>query len=133
MRVERMLIRARKDAASIARSSVTVKRAGAPIKNRETGKLEPSWEVIYAGRGRLRFTAGEPREGDQAGQRFSDQSPTLSLPISGTSGIRVDDIVEFNDNPFDPAGTLLKLRVTGVHVQTHSTTRRLPVEVLNFS
>lgn len=133
MRVERMLARARKDAASIARSTVTVKREGAKVRNPETGTLEPSWQIIYAGKGRLRFTAGQPREGDQAGQRFSDQSPTLALPIAGTSGIRVDDVVEFEDNPYDPGGAALRLRVVGVHVQTHSTTRRLPVEVLNFS
>lgn len=133
MSVSGILARGRALAARLSDSEVTVRRAGEPARNPITGKIETTWTQIYQGPGRLRFSNGQPREGDQLGQRFSDQSPTLSLPIEGTGHIRVDDVAEISENPFDPGGESLKLRITGLHVQTHSTARRLPVEVLNFS
>lgn len=131
--IESALPKLREEAESMMRTQVTIRRAGPEVRNPATGKLEQSWLDIYVGKCRLKFTAGQPREGDQAGQRFSDQSPTLSLPMAGTGSIRVDDVATIDHNPFDPEGESLRLRVTGLHVQTHSTARRLPVEVLNFS
>lgn len=130
MRGERMLRRGRAMADSLMQSTCRIRRAGEPVKNRETGQVLPAWTTVYEGPCRVRFPSSQPREVDQAGQRFAEQSPTVWLPVD-VSGVRVDDVGEILANPHAPGDVGLTFRVAGVHAQTHSTSRRLPVEVLS--
>ena len=60
----------------------------------------------------------------------SRSSPPKSGSRVETSGaIRVDDVGEVIANPPDTSIEGTTFRVAGVHDQTHSTSRRLPVEV----
>lgn len=122
----------RRLAASLMQSTCRIRREGEKVRNPETGMLEPSWTSVYEGPCRVRFSVGAPRETDQAGQRFAEQSPTVWVPIHA-DGIRVDDVGEILSNTHAPEDVGLTFRVAGVHAQTHSTSRRLPVEILSFA
>ena len=133
MRATRILRRGRQLGESLMDSTVRIRRQGPEVRNPETGMVEQSWITVYEGEARIRFSLGQPREADQAGQRFSEQSPTVWLPIATSSTVRVDDEGEVTGNPHDVGVVGVRFRVSGTHFQTHSTTRRLPVKVLNFT
>lgn len=132
MRGERMLHRGRGMADSLMQSTCIIRRAGALVRDPETGTMVPSWETIYEGKCRVKFSVGSPRDSDQAGQRFAEQSPTVWLPVHA-SGIRVDDAGELTANPHAPEDVGTTFRIAGIHAQTHSTSRRFPVDTLNFA
>lgn len=120
-------------------STVRIRRATGKSKNPATGRIEPVWAVIYEGPGRVRQSNAQPRNIDAAGQRLAEQSPTVGLPIgddprivSGSSAaVRVDDVGTVLTNPEDPDRVGQQFRIAGTHDQTHSSSRRLPVEVFN--
>ena len=132
MRAARMLQRGRALAEDLMQSSCRIRREGEKVRNPETGMLEPSWTTIYEGPCRSRFPASVPRSADQAGQRVAEQAPTVWVPVHA-AGIRMDDVGEILANPHAPEDVGLTFRVAGVHAQTHSTSRRLPVEVLSYA
>ena len=133
MRGVRMLHRGRAMADSLMQSTCIIRRAsGPPVRDPETGTTGPSLVTIYEGPCRVRFGVGSPREVDQAGQRFAEQSPTVWLPVHA-SGIRVDDAGELTANPHAPEDVGTTFRIAGIHAQTHSTSRRFPVDTLNFA
>lgn len=124
-------------AQSLMESTVRICRQTGENRNSETGRVEPTWTTIYDGPARLRFSGGQPREVDVAGQRLSEQTPTVCLPIGAderitvgsSDAVRVDDEGEVLDNEPDSGIENTTFRIAGVHEQTHSTQRRLPVEV----
>lgn len=131
MRGERMLARGRHVARDLMQTTVIIRRGdGVPVRNPETGEYETGSTVVYEGPARLRFPNAQPREADAAGQRFVEQSPTVSLPIASSADVDVDDVGEVTANPLDPGIVGLRFRIAGVHAQTHSTARRFPVEVV---
>lgn len=132
MRGERMLARGRQAAASLMQTNVVIRRAGEPARDPFTGKVTPTWTTVYEGPCRVRFSSSVPRKADQAGQRFAEQSPTVWLPVH-VSVVEVDDVGEVVANPSSPGDVGTTFRVAGVHAQTHSTSRRLPVEVLSHA
>lgn len=123
----------RRLASGLMNATVLIQRAGEPVRNPNTGHMEPALTTVYEGPARVRFLSADPRATDQAGQRFAEQTPTVWLPIDSTAGVRVDDTGTVTSNPDDPGTAGLQFRVAGVHAQTHSTSRRLPVEVLSFA
>ena len=127
------LLAARRKVEALMQTAVVVRRSGQPVRDPETGTLTPSLTVIYEGVARLRFPVGKPRDVDQAGQAVSEQSPTLWLPVAESEDVLPGDVGEIVANPADPGSVGLRFRITGVHVQTHSTSRRLPVEVLSYA
>lgn len=133
MRAERILRRGRVMAESLMQSTVRIQRkAGEPVRSPATGKMEQAWTLVYEGPCRTRFQSSVPRAADQAGQRFSEQAPTVWVPAH-VSDVRVDDVGEILTNPHAPGDAGLQFRVQGIHAQTHSTSRRLPVEVLSYA
>src|SRR5687768_12112409 len=106
-------------------TTVIIRRAGAPVRDPATGTMVPSLTTIYTGPARVRFPTGQPRDVDQSGQRVAEQSPTVWVPVHA-AGICVDDVGEVTSNPHATEDVGLRFRVAGVHVQTHSTSRRLP-------
>lgn len=121
----------RAQAESMMLSRVVIRRDLGSVWDETSGTNVSEWQDIYEGPARLRFPNTQPQEGDAGGERIVDQAPTLSLPIATSGGVRVDDIATVTENAFDPSMVGLQLRVTGLHTQTHSTARRLPVEVVS--
>lgn len=127
----------RERAESLMDSTVRISRKTSEARNPSNGRVDATWEVVYEGPARLRFTGGQPRDIDVAGQRFAEQSPTVCLPIGdddritvgSSDAVRVDDEGEVLDNEPDSGVENTTFRIAGVHEQTHSTQRRLPVEV----
>lgn len=134
-----ILDRGRTLARTRMRATVMVRREGKKAHNPETGKLEPTWTTIYpAALAELRFSDNQPRTGDQAGQRFSEQTPFVAFPIDGehsdeAAAIRMDDVGEVIADPDNPANVGATFRISGLHLKSLSTARRLPVEVLSFA
>lgn len=124
-------------AQSLMDSTVLIRRQTAQVKNPSTGRLEPLWVEIYEGPARLRAVDARPRSVDSAGRVLAEQEPTVGLPVdaddrivTGTSAdVRVDDVGTVLTNPAAPGAVGTRFRVSGQHEQTHSTSRRLPVEV----
>lgn len=118
-------------------SVVRIRRQTGETRNQATGKITPTWTTVYEGPARVRFTQADPRDTDVVGQRMVEQSPTVGLPIgederivSGSSAaVAVNDIGVILTNPDDPGSVGTEFRIAGRHTQTHSTARRLPVEV----
>lgn len=132
MRGARLLARGRTLAEDLMQTTITIRREGSPVRDPATGTMVPALTTIYTGPARVRFPSGQPRDADQAGQRVAEQSPTVWVPVHA-SGIRIDDVGEVTANPHAPEDVGLTFRVAGVHAQTHSTSRRLPVEVLSYA
>lgn len=126
-----MLQRGRILIESLMQTTVRIRHKTGQTRNQETGQLETTWTTVYEGPGRVRFTRAEPRDIDASGQRFAEQSPTVSLPIATSVAVDIDDEGEILANDLDPAVVGLRFRIAGIHEQTHSTARRFPVEVLS--
>lgn len=134
MRSTRMLSRGRHFAESLMSTWLIIRRkTGDPYRDQTTGKMVTPMTTIYEGPARVRFTNADPHESDQSGQRVAQQSPTVWLPIATSAGVRLDDVGEILANPDDLGIVGVTFRVAGEHAQTHSTSRRLPVEVLSFA
>lgn len=139
MSVHDLLAAARALAGALQQGTVRIRRKTGESKNPATGRIEPVWTDIYEGPGRVRQSNAQPRNVDAAGQRLAEQSPTVGLPIgddprivTGSSAdVRVDDVGTVLTNPEDPERVGQQFRIAGTHDQTHSSSRRLPVEVFN--
>lgn len=125
------LSRARMTAEALMQSTVIIRREGVPVRDPSTGTMTPTLTTVYTGPARLRLASGQPRDVDQAGQRVTEQSPMVWVPVQ-TWGILVDDVGEIIANPHAPGDVGLVFRIAGIHAQTHSTSRRFPVEVLSY-
>lgn len=137
-----VLVDGRAIARSLMRSRVIVRRPGTPARDHSTGKMVPQLTTVYGGTegdiARIRFSSSQPRTVDVEGQRAAEQGPTACFPIDGEDGeaasnIRLDDVIEVVANPDNPLIVGMLLRVAGVHDQTQSTQRRLPVEVVSYA
>lgn len=120
------------------RATVIVRREGPKVPDPETGTMQTSWSVVYPeGPAELRFRDNQPRTGDASGQRFSEQTPFVAMPIDGTqsaeaAAIRMDDVGEVITDPDNPGNVGVKFRISGLHLKSLSTARRLPIEVVSF-
>lgn len=139
--IERVLARGRERAESLMQSRVRVRREGPKTRETATGLETPTWTIVYEGPARLRASNAQPQDVDAAGQQLTERDQELSLPIgyhpdieTGASiHVHVNDVGELLANPHDPAAVGLQFRVRDGHVQTHSTARRLPVEVISHA
>ncbi|MFF7681470.1 DUF6093 family protein [Microbacterium sp. NPDC007973] len=137
-----VLERGRAVAESLMQSTVRIRRRSATkTRNPQTGREEYTWSLIYEGPARLRADGAQPQDQDAAGQQVTDRQMRLWLPIAehpdivaGTSSdVHVDDVGTLTANPWDPKSVGTEFRVRDGHVQTHSTARRLPVEVTSHA
>lgn len=138
---ERALSEGRAVAQSLMDSTVLIRREAGKSKNRSTGRLETQWTEIYEGPARVRGTDAQPRDVDSAGEIVAEQTPEVWLPIGdddrvvtgASADVRVDDIGTILTNPSAPGAVGTRFRVSGQHEQTHSTSRRMPVEVFSHA
>lgn len=113
-------------------SVCVIRRQTGTTTDHGTGVDTPVWSVVYAALPcSFKFANGQPNEVDAAGQQVSTQHPVLSLPVTGSELVRVDDVAEITANSLDGALVGLRVRVDGMHSMTHATARRLPVVVVS--
>lgn len=116
-------------------STCHVQRAeGEPVKG-DDGELHTPLVTIYEGRCRLRSDSTVTSDIDAAGQLLTGQASILSLPVAGSVDVRVGDVVTFvaspdSDDDLDPALIGKRMQVTGIHLDTDATARRLPVRLV---
>lgn len=121
------------------RATVVVRREGEKQRDPVTGKLQPSFTVIYpSALAEVRFSDTQPRTGDSVGQRFAEQTPFVVFPIDGEHAdeaalIRMDDVGAVIADPDNPGNVGVTFRIAGIHVKSLATARRLPVEVVSFA
>lgn len=118
----------RVQAEALMESTCVIIRNGAVTTNASTGVDTPATTSIYSGVCRLRFPDARASEVAAAGQPLVVQAPILSLPVTatGSSSVLPGDIATVTT---PPDSSTIVVRIAGVHVQTHQTARRFPVEV----
>lgn len=104
---------------------------GAPVWDDSTGTYtEGAPTTVYEGACRIRKPAAAPQNADAGEASWAVDQYVLSLPIAGSSDVTDGNDVEILTSANDPATVGLLLTVSGVHVQTHSTARRVPCKVV---
>lgn len=128
---ESQLARARYRTESGMVARCVVRRAtGGWVRNPETKQDEPATAEVYSGPCKVSFASAVERAIDVAGQRLTEQNPTLELPIATSAAVRTDDVAEITENPHDAALIGVRLRVAGLHAETTATSRKFPTEVV---
>lgn len=94
---------------------------------------DPSDDVIYEGRCRIRSLVARVQTADFEGQLLGQQQLILSLPVATSVTVRTGDegtLLEGGDDPLDPDNPV-RFRIQGRAVQTQATARRFPIEMLS--
>lgn len=108
-------------------------RGGGREFNDETGEwTDTPPEVVYDGPGRLRDRSSIGSREDVQGVTTVVSQLVLSLPIASSGALRVDDHLECVASTADASLVGVKVKVTDLHLQTHSTARRFTVEVTSW-
>lgn len=89
--------------------------------------VEAPRTTIYEGRCKLRFSGARTRAARAGDQNFTEQGPTLSLPVRKAVGIRKDDRVEITASTDDEDLVGVVVFVDANRSQTNATSRRIPV------
>lgn len=102
-----------------------------PAVDPETGlENDPVVTTTYSGPCRLRFPYVRPEQALPEGQQLGKERGILSLPVSGSDAVGVNDIVTITGNPLDPDSVGTQLRIMGPFMETYATARRFPAEVV---
>lgn len=105
-------------------------KGGGSVFDDDTGTwTESPSGVVYDGPGRLRDIDADSPRLEVQGETTVTARLRLSLPVATSGGIRVDDVLECMASTQDASLVGVKVRVTDLHLQTHSTARRFSVEV----
>lgn len=128
--VEAALPALRAAAESLMTDTWRCSKGGVRVFDDETGTWTDSpSEVVYDGPGRLRdIDADSPRIETQ-GETTVTARLRLSLPVATSGAVRIDDVLECTGSTQDASLVGTKVRVSDLHLQTHSTARRFSVEV----
>lgn len=105
-------------------------RGSAPVFDDVTGEwTSPPGEVVYDGPGRLRDVDGDAPRTVAQGETTVASSLRLSLPVETSTLVAVDDFLVCTASVEDVSLVGTRVRVTDLHLQTHSTARRFSVVV----
>jgi hypothetical protein len=107
----------------------TVERRGATQTDPLDGRVTVEMDTIYSGPCRFQQAAAPwagPAEVGQAQLRISAME--LQLPVVGSEGIAVDDVVTCVTSVHDADLVGRSFSVAGEHHASHKTTRRLPLQ-----
>lgn len=80
---------------------------------------------VYAGPCRVRMPSAGSGKADAGETAWPQADLVVSLPISGSSAVKVGDIVQITYRPHDAGSATDSYTVVGLHSQTYSTSRRL--------
>ncbi|MFN4000871.1 DUF6093 family protein [Microcella sp.] len=122
----------RRQAESLMESTCTITKVAADEIDPETGLRTQTTTTIYTGKCRLRLPSSWAADVDAAGQMLARQMPEISIPVeaAGSGDVRPDMSVTITANPLDTSVVGVTFRVRGIQFQTHSTARRLQVELM---
>ncbi|WP_336647528.1 DUF6093 family protein [Microbacterium sp. MMO-10] len=84
-------------------------------------------DLVYEGRCKLRFSGARTRRSKAADQAFTEQGPTLSLPVLASLGVHKDDRVDITGSEDDPDLVGVVVFIDADRAQTNATSRRIPV------
>ena len=113
-------------------STCTITKVATGTIDPATGLREQTVTTVYEGKCRLRLPTGTAVDVDAAGQILARQTPEISIPVeaAGSGDVRPDMIATITASPLDTSAVGQQYRVRGIQFQTHSTARRLQVELM---
>jgi len=122
----------RAHAESMMVDTCTVERlTGNGVWNPSTGLYtDDAPTVIYSGPCRVRNMLPNPQQADAGEAAWSSDLVYVHLPVAGSEGVSDGDVVRITSAANDAALVDLELAVTGLHVQTNATARRLPCRLV---
>lgn len=124
------LAMSRREAESEMREKCRITRPGigeGPWNDSTLSYDDPPPVVVYEGKCKLRFGGARARRSEAGDQIFTEQGPTLSLPVRTSTGIEKNDRVEVTASADDPGMVGRIVWVDADRAQTNATSRRLPV------
>lgn len=126
------LARFQKMAEALMDDAWRCERGGGREFNDETGEwTDTPPMVVYDGPGRLRDKSGVGSRDEVQGVTLVESQLILSLPIATSAGLKMGDTLTCTAALDESlVGTVVK--VTDLHLQTHSTARRFSVEVTSW-
>jgi hypothetical protein len=119
----------RRQAEALMVSSCVISRMSGRSLNEQTGEYSDTFTVVYDGRCEFKYSQASFEDVDAASQQLTQQRPVLKVPVEGTAGVMVGDVVELTGHPLDTGMVGLQFRIAGLHSRTYATARRFPVEV----
>ena len=130
--IARALPELRAHAESMMRDTCTVERhTGNGVWNPLTGLYtDDAPTVIYSGPCRVRNMLPNPQQADAGEAAWSSDLVYVHLPVAGSEGVSDGDVVRITSAANDAALVDLELAVTGLHVETNATDRRLPCRLV---
>lgn len=111
-------------AESMMVDTVVVRRQSGTVRDEESMEDVPAFVTVYSGRCRLVMRSTVVSDADSVSELVALQGPRLDVPVSGTAGIKPDDVFTVSSVDGDVSG-----RVAGVFPQSLKTARRLPVVI----
>lgn len=117
--------------ANMTTLGVVRRDTGATTQDPITLEEVPVFETIYTGKCSLRFPDMQPASVSIPGMILVEQDAVLSLPVTSSGGVRVNDLWECTANGMDSSLVGVILRIAGVHHQTNATARRFPVKEIS--
>lgn len=130
--IARALPELRAHAESMMRDTCTVERhTGNGVWNPLTGLYtDDAPTVIYSGPCRVRNMQPNPQAADAGEAEWASDLIYVHLPVAGSEGVKDGDVVRITAAANDAALVDLEVAVTGLHVQTNATARRLPCRLV---
>lgn len=129
MTLDSILRRARTAAATRMVDVVTISRVSEGMFDEGTGTYADGIsEELYAGPAEIWQPVVEVDVDGGGGRDVTTLRRELRVPVAGTGGLRLDDIVTVTAARNDPDLVGRVLRVSSLHHHTHAKTRRFGVE-----
>lgn len=100
-----------------------------PVRDPATGEWATPKTSVYTGKCEWVSPATSARAIDAQAQELVELRPIVKVPIAGSEGVRVGDIVRITAAAHDSALVGITARVAAPFLDTFATARRLPVEV----
>ena len=113
-------------------STCTITLPGEPTWDNDSGTYTDGEPVVqYEGPCRIRMGYANPQNATAGMTEWSASRGVLSVPIEGTAHLGDGMTVTITANPLDPDTVGQEYDVLAGHVQTDSTARRLPVQIVS--
>lgn len=130
-RIAATLVKGRTLAESMMVDSCVVERHGEDTWNAADGiYTDGATLVVYNGKCRVRNAQPNPQMADAGEAAWSSDLVYVHLPVTGSEAVKDGDVVRITAAANDSALVDLEAHVTGLHVQTNATARRLPCRVV---
>lgn len=110
-------------------SCLITRGGGSPVWDEATGTWStPAGTTVYSGPCKLQTRDVQAANPDVAGSRVTLVDWTVHLPVDGSGAVRQGDLITMTTCQLDAAAVGRTFTVTGPHLGTAKTARRLPVK-----